>query len=263
MLALRFASPSATMQDRPGGTQPAVGQPPGGSRLKRCASRQPHQSHPMPDPILFTRALIVEDLDDPRDWLVEILPQALPGARQVDTAATPCGTPARRCTSATSSAWHPEAHPVPGLRVRHAAPTGRWLTPASAGSDHASCRHSSNSSKPSTVTTPATAAEYPITSRRPWTAGTNSATCRPDPRQVHSPRLVHHRGPHPIGRQPMGCVVRLTAAVTQRYWPRALLAQHQWLISALTLWLSSASDRGVRGMSLMGNEGHCRCGGNK
>ena len=116
MLALRFASPSATMQDRPGGTQPAVGQPPGGSRLKRCASRQPHQSNPMPDPILFTRALIVEDLDDPRDWLVEILPQALPGARQVDTAATPCGTPARRCTSATSSAWHPEAHPVPGLR---------------------------------------------------------------------------------------------------------------------------------------------------
>ena len=42
----------------------------------------------MPDPILFTRALIVEDLDEPRQWLAELLPQALPVVRQVDTAAT-------------------------------------------------------------------------------------------------------------------------------------------------------------------------------
>ncbi len=36
----------------------------------------------------FERALIVEDLDEPRQWLAEILPRALPGVRQVDTAAT-------------------------------------------------------------------------------------------------------------------------------------------------------------------------------
>lgn len=42
----------------------------------------------MLDPTLFTRALIVEDLDEPREWLAEILPQALPVVRQVDTAAT-------------------------------------------------------------------------------------------------------------------------------------------------------------------------------
>ena len=27
----------------------------------------------------FDRALIVEDLDEPREWLAELLPQALPG----------------------------------------------------------------------------------------------------------------------------------------------------------------------------------------
>jgi DNA-binding NarL/FixJ family response regulator len=37
---------------------------------------------------LFERALIVEDLDEPRRWLAEILPRALPQVRQVDTAAT-------------------------------------------------------------------------------------------------------------------------------------------------------------------------------
>jgi DNA-binding NarL/FixJ family response regulator len=42
----------------------------------------------MPTTALFERALIVEDLDEPRQWLDEILPQALPSVRQVDTAAT-------------------------------------------------------------------------------------------------------------------------------------------------------------------------------
>lgn len=37
---------------------------------------------------LFARALIVEDLDEPRRWLAELLPRALPEVRQVDTAAT-------------------------------------------------------------------------------------------------------------------------------------------------------------------------------
>lgn len=36
---------------------------------------------------LFARALIVEDLDEPREWLAELLPQALPAVKQVDTAA--------------------------------------------------------------------------------------------------------------------------------------------------------------------------------
>ncbi|HEY8359404.1 MAG TPA: response regulator transcription factor [Ramlibacter sp.] len=36
----------------------------------------------------FARALIVEDLDEPRRWLAEILPRALPGVQAVDTAAT-------------------------------------------------------------------------------------------------------------------------------------------------------------------------------
>jgi DNA-binding NarL/FixJ family response regulator len=42
----------------------------------------------MPDAALFERALIVEDLDEPRRWLAEILPRALPAVRQVDTSAT-------------------------------------------------------------------------------------------------------------------------------------------------------------------------------
>jgi DNA-binding NarL/FixJ family response regulator len=37
---------------------------------------------------LFARALIVEDLDEPRQWLAELLPRALPEVQQVDTAAT-------------------------------------------------------------------------------------------------------------------------------------------------------------------------------
>jgi DNA-binding NarL/FixJ family response regulator len=41
----------------------------------------------MPHP-LFERALIVEDLDEPRLWLAEILPRALPAVQRVDTAAT-------------------------------------------------------------------------------------------------------------------------------------------------------------------------------
>ena len=39
-------------------------------------------------PLPFDRALVVEDLDEPRRWLAEVLPQALPGVRAVDTAAT-------------------------------------------------------------------------------------------------------------------------------------------------------------------------------
>ncbi len=35
----------------------------------------------------FHRALIVEDLDEPRQWLAELLPHALPSIQQVDTAA--------------------------------------------------------------------------------------------------------------------------------------------------------------------------------
>lgn len=37
---------------------------------------------------LFERALIVEDLDEPREWLADLLPQALPSVRQVDAVAT-------------------------------------------------------------------------------------------------------------------------------------------------------------------------------
>lgn len=37
---------------------------------------------------LFERALIVEDLDEPRQWLAELLPRALPEVRHVDTAVT-------------------------------------------------------------------------------------------------------------------------------------------------------------------------------
>jgi len=37
---------------------------------------------------LFERALIVEDLDEPRQWLMELLPQALPAVRTVDAVAT-------------------------------------------------------------------------------------------------------------------------------------------------------------------------------
>ncbi len=37
---------------------------------------------------LFARALIVEDLDEPRRWLAELLPRALPEVHRVDTAAT-------------------------------------------------------------------------------------------------------------------------------------------------------------------------------
>ncbi|WP_298933447.1 response regulator transcription factor [uncultured Ramlibacter sp.] len=42
----------------------------------------------MPGNPLFERALIVEDLDEPRRWLAEILPLALPVVRRVDMAAT-------------------------------------------------------------------------------------------------------------------------------------------------------------------------------
>ncbi|MCB2002913.1 MAG: response regulator transcription factor [Rhodoferax sp.] len=41
-----------------------------------------------PTEALFARALIVEDLDEPRQWLAELLPRALPEVRQVDTAAS-------------------------------------------------------------------------------------------------------------------------------------------------------------------------------
>lgn len=44
----------------------------------------------MPEPThtLFERALIVEDLDEPREWLADLLPKALPAVQQVDTATT-------------------------------------------------------------------------------------------------------------------------------------------------------------------------------
>jgi len=42
----------------------------------------------LPDPTLFERALVVEDLDEPRHWLAELLPRALPVVRRVDMAAT-------------------------------------------------------------------------------------------------------------------------------------------------------------------------------
>lgn len=44
---------------------------------------------------LFERALIVEDLDEPREWLADLLPQALPAVQRVDTAASLAQ--ARRC----------------------------------------------------------------------------------------------------------------------------------------------------------------------
>ena len=39
-------------------------------------------------PHRFARALIVEDLDEPREWLAELLPKALPAVQRVDTAAS-------------------------------------------------------------------------------------------------------------------------------------------------------------------------------
>ncbi len=36
----------------------------------------------------FEHALVVEDLDEPREWLAELLPKALPSVRQVDAVAT-------------------------------------------------------------------------------------------------------------------------------------------------------------------------------
>ena len=42
----------------------------------------------MDAPSAFERALIVEDLEEPRRWLAELLPRALQAVRQVDTAAT-------------------------------------------------------------------------------------------------------------------------------------------------------------------------------
>ena len=40
------------------------------------------------DAALFARALIVEDLDEPRKWLADLLPRALPAVRLVETAVT-------------------------------------------------------------------------------------------------------------------------------------------------------------------------------
>ena len=42
----------------------------------------------LPPANLFDRALVVEDLDEPRQWLAELLPRALPEVKQVDSAAT-------------------------------------------------------------------------------------------------------------------------------------------------------------------------------
>lgn len=48
--------------------------------------------------VVFDRALIVEDLDEPRQWLAELLPRALPGVRAVDCADSVAS--ARRCMAA-------------------------------------------------------------------------------------------------------------------------------------------------------------------
>lgn len=42
----------------------------------------------MPDAAAFSRALLVEDLDEPRRWLAELLPQALPAVQAVDAVAS-------------------------------------------------------------------------------------------------------------------------------------------------------------------------------
>lgn len=52
----------------------------------RCCLRASNVDSCMPP--AFERALIVEDLDEPRRWLTEILPLALPAVRVVDAAAT-------------------------------------------------------------------------------------------------------------------------------------------------------------------------------
>ncbi len=48
----------------------------------------------------FARALIVEDLDEPREWLAELLPLALPTVLQVDAVATLAGARALMKTHA-------------------------------------------------------------------------------------------------------------------------------------------------------------------
>lgn len=42
----------------------------------------------MPPTFQFTRILVVEDLDEPRRWLVDLLPQTLNGVERVDAAAS-------------------------------------------------------------------------------------------------------------------------------------------------------------------------------
>jgi DNA-binding NarL/FixJ family response regulator len=65
---LTSAAPASTGSSMP---------PPAGSELAVLSSNG-----------LFERALIVEDLDEPRAWLADLLPQALPSVRQVDAVAT-------------------------------------------------------------------------------------------------------------------------------------------------------------------------------
>jgi len=50
--------------------------------------------------LVFDRALIVEDLDEPRQWLAELLPRALPSVRVVDCADSVAS--ARRCMAANT-----------------------------------------------------------------------------------------------------------------------------------------------------------------
>ena len=50
--------------------------------------------------VVFDRALIVEDLDEPRRWLAELLPRALPGVQAVDCADSVAS--ARRCMAANT-----------------------------------------------------------------------------------------------------------------------------------------------------------------
>lgn len=56
-------------------------------RLQAIPTRLAY-TDPMTESSRFERALVVEDLDEPRRWLAELLPQALPGVREVDGAAS-------------------------------------------------------------------------------------------------------------------------------------------------------------------------------
>lgn len=67
-----------------------------GTRMAPCGHSSTYtaqMSH-----VVFERALIVEDLDEPRQWLAELLPRALPGVLAVDCADSVAS--ARQCMAA-------------------------------------------------------------------------------------------------------------------------------------------------------------------